>query len=103
MDSDSIRCLSDVAAKFPKGRSYFYRAAIRYFVSENQGKVTCKIGLGDDFLFRFVLIVPDLFSAYRTSCSLHIHVHLQGQTDPHINYVFLVQQMTSQNTLVQKL
>ncbi len=32
------------------GHSYSYRAAIRYFVSENQGKVTCKIGLCDNFL-----------------------------------------------------
>ena len=42
-----VRC----SRNFPKdGRSYSYRAAIRYFVSENQGKVTCKIGLCDNFL-----------------------------------------------------
>ena len=57
VDSDSIRCLSLVSMsdvrskKFPKDdRSYSYRAAIRYFVSENQGKVTCKISLCDNFL-----------------------------------------------------
>ena len=43
-----VRC----SINFPKedGRSYSYRAAIRYFVSENQGKATCKIGLCDNFL-----------------------------------------------------
>ncbi len=43
--------------------SYSYRAAIRYFVSENQGKVTCKIGLGDNFLLRFDFV-------FLTTCSL---------------------------------
>ncbi len=57
VDSDSIHCLSLVSIsdvrrkKFPKDdRSYSYRAAIRYFVSESQGKVTCEIGLCDNFL-----------------------------------------------------
>ncbi len=42
-----VRC----SRNFSKdGRSYSYRAAIRYFVSENQGKITCKISLCDNFL-----------------------------------------------------
>ncbi len=42
-----VRC----SRNFSKdGRSYSYRAAIRYFISENQGKVTCKISLCDNFL-----------------------------------------------------
>ena len=42
-----VRC----SRNFSKdSRSYSYRAAIRYFVSENQGKVTCKISLRDNFL-----------------------------------------------------
>ncbi len=43
-----VRC----SRNFPKdGRSYSYRAAIRYSVSENQlDKVTSKIGLCDNFL-----------------------------------------------------
>ncbi len=63
-----VRCIC--SRNFSKdGRSYSYRAAIRYFVSENQGKVTCKISLCDNFLGL-------VFSAYRTTCSLHLH--LQG-------------------------
>ncbi len=60
VDSDSIRCSSDVAGTSRRmvGHTpiyiYIYRA-IRYFVSENQGKVHCKIGLGDDFVLGFVL------------------------------------------------
>ena len=49
VDTDSIRCLSDVAAGISRrmdkvvGHTPTCRA-IRYFVSANQGKVTCKIG-----------------------------------------------------------
>ena len=44
-----VRCIC--SRNFSKdGRSYSYRAAIRYFVSENQDKVTCKISLCDNFL-----------------------------------------------------
>ncbi len=48
-----VRC----SRNFPKdGRSYSYRAAIRYFVSENKGKVTCKISLCDNFLILCVFL-----------------------------------------------
>ena len=54
---DSIRCLSlvsmsDVAETSQRmvGHTLTEQLSIRYFVSENQGKVTSKIGLCDNFL-----------------------------------------------------
>ncbi len=58
VESDSIRCLSDVAAgtsRMMVGHTPTELSGTK-FVSENQGKVICKIGLGDDFVLRFVLI-----------------------------------------------
>ncbi len=48
-----------------------------YFVPENQGKVTCKISLCDNFLGLCV------FLSQHTTCSLHAYIHLQWQTDPY--------------------
>ncbi len=62
-----VRC----SRNFPKdGRSYSYRAAIRYSVSENQlDKVTSKIGLCDNFLGLcvFFSLHIGLFPAYTSS------------------------------------
>ncbi len=79
---DSICQMYSRNRNFPKDgqscRSYSWKV-IRYFISENQGKVTCKIGLGDDFVLRSVL-----------NCSLSLHIglvvpciYIFKATDPH--------------------
>ena len=75
---DSIRCLSlvsvsNVAETSQRMEGHTPTEQLSgTFVSENQGKVTCKIGLCDNFL------------GLRVFFSLHITLGLlEGQTDPY--------------------
>ncbi len=59
--------------------SYTEYIAIRYFVSKNQSKVTCKISLHVLGLCVFL----SQHNYYTTILVLCIIIHLQGQTDPY--------------------